>query len=101
MNDLLVLTKVRLNSLVVFTTAGGYYMGATGPIHPLAMANACIGTALVASGAAALNQIHERELDGLMQRADEIATMKKESALQQSREQTAQTRQFVRQSLTP
>ena len=68
MNDLLVLTKVRLNSLVVFTTAGGYYMGATGPIHPLAMANACIGTALVASGAAALNQIHERELDGLMQR---------------------------------
>lgn len=68
MNDLLVLTKVRLNSLVVFTTAGGYYMGATGPIHPLWMLNACIGTALVASGAAALNQIHERELDGLMER---------------------------------
>jgi len=67
-NDLLVLTKVRLNSLVVFTTAGGYYMGATGPINPLLMANACIGTALVASGAAALNQIHERELDGLMER---------------------------------
>lgn len=68
MNDLLVLTKVRLNSLVVFTTAGGYYMGSTGPIHPLLMLNACIGTALVASGAAALNQIHEREIDGLMER---------------------------------
>ena len=68
MNDLLVLTKVRLNSLVVFTTAGGYYMGATGPIHPLWMLNACIGTALVASGAAAFNQIHERELDGMMER---------------------------------
>ena len=68
MNDLLVLTKVRLNSLVVFTTAGGYYMGAVEPIHPLLMLNACIGTALVASGAAALNQIHERELDGLMER---------------------------------
>ena len=68
MNDLLVLTKVRLNSLVVFTTAGGYYMGATGPVHPLAMLNACIGTALVASGAAAFNQIHERELDAMMVR---------------------------------
>src|SRR3990170_1785983 len=70
MNDLLVLTKVRLNSLVVFTTAGGYYMGAAGPIHPLAMLNACVGTALVASGAAALNQIHERRLDGLMHRTE-------------------------------
>lgn len=68
MNDLLVLTKVRLNSLVVFTTAGGYYMGATGPIHPLLMLNACVGTALVASGAAAFNQIHEREVDALMER---------------------------------
>lgn len=68
MNDLLVLTKVRLNSLVVFTTAGGYYMGATGPINPWLMLNACVGTALVASGAAALNQIHEREIDGLMER---------------------------------
>lgn len=68
MNDLLVLTKVRLNSLVVFTTAGGYYMGAVGPIHPWLMLNACIGTALVASGAAALNQIQEREIDGLMER---------------------------------
>jgi len=68
MNDLLTLTKVRLNSLVVFTTAGGYYMGATGPINPWLMLNACVGTALVASGAAALNQIHERELDGLMER---------------------------------
>ena len=68
MNDLLVLTKVRLNSLVVFTTAGGYYMGATGPIHPLLMLNACIGTALVASGTAAFNQIHERDVDRLMER---------------------------------
>lgn len=68
MNDLLTLTKVRLNSLVVFTTAGGYYMGATGPINPWLMLNACVGTALVASGAAALNQIHERQLDGLMER---------------------------------
>lgn len=68
MNDLLVLTKVRLNSLVVFTTAGGYYMGAQGPISPLLMLNACVGTALVASGAAAFNQIHERDVDRLMER---------------------------------
>ena len=68
MNDLLVLTKVRLNALVVFTTAGGYYMGATGPVHLGFMLAACVGTALVASGAAALNQIHERQLDALMER---------------------------------
>lgn len=68
MNDLLVLTKVRLNALVVFTTAGGYYMGALGPVHPGFMLAACLGTALVASGAAALNQIHERQLDALMER---------------------------------
>ena len=28
LDDLLVLTKVRLNALVVATTAGGYYMAA-------------------------------------------------------------------------
>jgi protoheme IX farnesyltransferase len=68
MKDLLVLTKVRLNSLVVFTTAIGYYMGATGPIDPIRMILACVGTALVAGGAAAFNQVQERNLDMLMLR---------------------------------
>jgi protoheme IX farnesyltransferase len=67
-NDVFVLAKVRLNALVVFTTGIGYYMGAQGPIDVTAMALTCIGTALVAGGAAALNQIQEREVDKLMHR---------------------------------
>jgi protoheme IX farnesyltransferase len=66
--DVLTLAKVRLNALVVATTAGGYYLGATGDVDVLAMATACAGTGLVAGGAAALNQIQERGIDRLMTR---------------------------------
>jgi protoheme IX farnesyltransferase len=66
--DLFVLTKVRLNSLVVATAAGGYYMAAPGDVSPVALGVACLGTALVAGGAAALNQVQERDLDRLMHR---------------------------------
>jgi len=67
-SDLFTLTKVRLNSLVVATAAGGYYMAAPGDVSPVAMGVACLGTALVAGGAAALNQVQERDLDRLMMR---------------------------------
>jgi protoheme IX farnesyltransferase len=66
--DLLTLTKVRLNTLVVATSAGGYYMAAPGEIHPLSLVVACAGTALVAGGSAAFNQVQERDLDRLMER---------------------------------
>ena len=66
--DVLTLTKVRVNSLVVATTAGGYYLGAGDQFNPILMLNACIGTALVAGGAAALNQVSERDIDRLMDR---------------------------------
>ncbi|HET9369785.1 MAG TPA: heme o synthase [Vicinamibacterales bacterium] len=65
--DLFVLTKVRLNSLVVVTTAGGYYMGADA-VDPIVLVATSLGTALVAAGAAALNQVDERDLDRLMDR---------------------------------
>jgi protoheme IX farnesyltransferase len=68
MNDLFVLTKVRLNMLVVVTTAAGYYMGQVGPVDWLQMSMVCIGTALVAFGSAAFNQIRERDVDALMER---------------------------------
>ena len=69
LNDLFVLTKIRLNALAVATTAGGYYMGSSGSrVDPLIMLNTCLGAMLVASGAAALNQIYERDLDRLMER---------------------------------
>lgn len=67
-NDLLELAKVRLNSLVVATTAGGYYMGSTGSIEPMSLALVCVGTGLVAGGASAINQVMERDLDRLMVR---------------------------------
>ncbi len=65
--DVLVLAKVRLNSLVVLTSAGGYYMA--GPVvDPMALVLASAGTALVAAGAAAINQVDERDVDRLMER---------------------------------
>ena len=66
--DYLALTKPRLNSLVVVTSAGGYYLGASRPQILLPMAAVAVGTALVAGGAAVLNQVYERETDALMQR---------------------------------
>jgi protoheme IX farnesyltransferase len=66
--DYVALTKPRLNFLVLVTSAAGYYLGApTGP-HLLPMAQAVAGTALVAGGAAVLNQVYERDTDALMRR---------------------------------
>lgn len=66
--DLFVLTKVRVNTLVVATTAGGYYMAGPSGLGPMELVATCAGTALVASGAAAINQVTERETDRLMER---------------------------------
>jgi protoheme IX farnesyltransferase len=66
--DLAVLAKPRLNALVVATTAGGYYMAGPAEIDFAALALTCVGTALVASGASAVNQVYERDTDRLMTR---------------------------------
>ena len=66
--DMLTLAKPRLNALVVATTAGGYYMAARTAIDPLSLVLTCAGTALVASGASAFNQVEERDTDALMAR---------------------------------
>jgi heme o synthase len=66
--DLVALTKPRLNLLVVATSAAGYYLGGAEPLRVLPMIEAVIGTALVASGAAVLNQVYERDTDRLMRR---------------------------------
>lgn len=66
--DFVSLTKPRLNVLVVATTAAGYYLAA-GVDAPWAVALSTIaGTALVAAGASALNQVLERHTDRLMER---------------------------------
>jgi protoheme IX farnesyltransferase len=66
--DYVALTKPRLNSLVVVTSAGGYYLGASRSPALIEMAIAAAGTALVAGGAAVLNQVYERDTDALMTR---------------------------------
>ena len=66
--DYVALTKPRLNVLVVATSAAGFYLGATAPINPLMFVATVIGTTLVAGGAAALNQVYERDTDAMMQR---------------------------------
>jgi len=62
------LIKARLTALVLLTTFVGFYLGETGIVNYLLMFNALFGTALVASGAAALNQWLERDYDAKMRR---------------------------------
>jgi protoheme IX farnesyltransferase len=67
-SDFLALTKPRLNLLVLLTTLGGLYLGAPDGVAPVLLFHTLIGTALVAGGASALNQVWERDTDGLMRR---------------------------------
>jgi heme o synthase len=68
MADYVALTKPRLNFLVVATSAAGYYLGAPARVNFGHMVIAVLGTALVAGGSAVLNQVYERDTDGLMRR---------------------------------
>jgi protoheme IX farnesyltransferase len=62
------LIKARLTLLVVLTTLVGFYLGAGSVVDVRLMVNAVFGTALVASGAAVLNQVLERKHDARMRR---------------------------------
>ena len=62
------LIKARLTALVLLTTFVGFYLGEIGSVNYLLMFHALFGTALVASGAAALNQWLERDYDAKMRR---------------------------------
>jgi protoheme IX farnesyltransferase len=68
LGDYVALTKPRLNVLVVATSAAGFYLGANAPVDPLTFMATVIGTTLVAGGAAALNQLYERDTDAKMRR---------------------------------
>lgn len=66
--DFLALTKPRLNLLVLITTLAGLYLASPQGVALALAVHTLIGTALVAGGAAALNQVWERETDRRMRR---------------------------------
>jgi len=66
--DLLALTKPRLNLLVLLTTLAGLLLASPDGVTLALAVHTLIGTALVAGGAAALNQVFERDTDGRMRR---------------------------------
>ncbi|HEV2232390.1 MAG TPA: heme o synthase [Terriglobia bacterium] len=62
------LTKPEVNSLVVASTLAGFYLAWRGPMNYALMIHTLVGTLLVASGTATLNQWVEREFDARMRR---------------------------------
>jgi protoheme IX farnesyltransferase len=68
--DYLELTKPRVTVLVLFTVAAGTWLAAPGVPDLGVLLHALCGTALVAAGASALNQLLERHSDALMRRTE-------------------------------
>jgi heme o synthase len=66
--DFFELVKARLTSLVLLTTAVGFYLGSGSSVDYAALFRVVFGTAAAAAGAAALNQWWERKADALMHR---------------------------------
>ncbi|HEX9393805.1 MAG TPA: heme o synthase [Gemmatimonadales bacterium] len=62
------MTKPRITQLVLLTAAAGFYLGARGGVDPWLLLHTLIGTALVASGTNAFNQLRERDVDAHMRR---------------------------------
>lgn len=68
LRDYYTLTKPEVNLLILMTTSAGYYLASHGPLRIGGMLNTLLGTLLVASGTATLNQWMERVWDGKMRR---------------------------------
>jgi heme o synthase len=66
--DYYALTKPEVNLLILMTTSAGYYLACRGPMRISGLLNTLLGTLLVASGTATLNQWMERVWDGQMRR---------------------------------
>lgn len=69
-SDYVMLTKPRITALVVATTLFGFYLASNGPVNLLLLFHALLGTALVASGASALNMVLEWDADAKMRRTE-------------------------------
>lgn len=70
MTDYWALTKPEVNFLIVITTLAGFCLGypAGSRFNFLLLVNTLLGTLLVASGTATLNQLMECKFDALMHR---------------------------------
>ena len=68
LRDYYILTKPEVNLLILMTTSTGYYLASRGPFNIVGLINTLVGTLLVASGTATLNQWMERVWDGQMRR---------------------------------
>ena len=68
LHDYYTLTKPEVNLLILMTTSAGYYLGLRGAFHLSGLIHALVGTLLVASGTATLNQWMEKTWDGQMRR---------------------------------
>jgi len=72
MRDYVALTKPRITWLILMSTGVGYFFGHRRPWSGAAdwalLIHLLIGTGLIASGTAALNQWYEREADRMMRR---------------------------------
>src|ERR1700724_1020274 len=68
LRDYYTLTKPEVNLLILMTTSAGYYLASRGPVRIAGLVNTLVGTLLVASGSATLNQWMERVWDGKMRR---------------------------------
>lgn len=68
MKAYLELTKPGVTWLILMSTAVGYYFGAAGEWHWPRLLHTLLGTGLLASGTAVLNEWYEWELDGRMLR---------------------------------
>jgi len=68
MKNYIALTKPRITWLILMSTGIGYYFGHAGPLDWLLLFHTVLGTALIASGTATLNQWYESDADGRMKR---------------------------------
>lgn len=70
MRHYLALTKPRITWLILMSTGIGYFFGHRSPLDLWLLLNTLLGTALLASGTATLNQWYERDADARMRRTE-------------------------------
>ncbi len=68
MHQYFLLTKPRVNALIIFCAVIGMFLALPGALPPVKLAAAIIGIALIAGAAAAMNCLIEQKIDAVMAR---------------------------------